>query len=43
MKIVCSKNKLLKAMQMIQPIVLSKITLPVLANFLIEAKKKKIK
>jgi DNA polymerase-3 subunit beta len=40
MKIVCSKNELLKAMQMIQPIVSSKITLPVLANFLVEAKKK---
>ena len=43
MKIVCPKNELLKAMQMIQPIVSSKITLPVLANFLIEAKKKENK
>lgn len=43
MKIVCSKNELLKAMQMIQPIVSSKITLPVLANFLIEANKKENK
>ena len=43
MKIVCSKNELLKAMQMIQPIVSSKITLPVLANFLIETKKKENK
>lgn len=43
MKIVCVKSELLKAMQMIQPIVSSKITLPVLANFLIEAKKKENK
>ena len=43
MKIVCAKSELLKAMQMIQPIVSSKITLPVLANFLVEAKKKENK
>lgn len=43
MKIVCSKNELLKAMQIIQPVVSSKMTLPVLANFLIETKKKENK
>ena len=43
MKIVCSKNELFKAMQMIQPIVSSKITLPIITNFLIETKKEENK
>lgn len=37
MKIVCSRNELQKAMQIIQPIISSKVTLPVLSNFLFEA------
>ena len=36
MKVICSKDELIKGMQMVQPVVSNKVTLPVLSNFLFE-------
>ena len=43
MKVICSKDELIKGMQIVQPVIASKITLPVLSNFLFETEKDKIK
>ena len=40
---VCAKDELMKGMQIVQPVIASKITLPVLSNFLFETEKDKIK
>lgn len=43
MKVICAKDELLKGMQIVQPVIASKITLPVLSNFLFETENQKIK
>ena len=43
MKVICAKDELIKGMQIVQPIISSKITLPVLSNFLFETEQDKIK
>lgn len=43
MKVICAKDELIKGMQIVQPIIASKITLPVLSNFLFETEENKIK
>ncbi|MDR2772797.1 MAG: DNA polymerase III subunit beta [Elusimicrobiota bacterium] len=43
MKVLCEKDELIKGMQTIIPVTSNKTTLPVLSNFLFEAKDKKIK
>jgi DNA polymerase-3 subunit beta len=43
MKVICSKDELLKGMQLVQPVITSKATLPVLSNFLFETDGQKIK
>ncbi len=43
MKVICAKDELIKGMQIVQPVISSKITLPVLSNFLFETEQDKIK
>lgn len=43
MKVICAKDELIRGMQIVQPVIASKITLPVLSNFLFETEKDKIK
>ncbi len=43
MKVICAKDELIKGMQIVQPVIASKITLPVLSNFLFETEENKIK
>jgi len=43
MKVICSKDELIKGMQMVQPVVSNKVTLPVLSNFLFETEGNKVK
>ena len=38
MKVICAKDELIKGMQIVQPVISSKITLPVLSNFLLKNK-----
>ena len=40
MKVICSKDELIKGMQIVQPLIASKTTLPVLSNFLFETEEK---
>ncbi len=43
MKVICSKDELIKGMQLVQPVITSKATLPVLSNFLFETDGQKVK
>lgn len=43
MKVICSKDELIKGMQIVQPLIASKTTLPVLSNFLFETEKQRVK
>ncbi|MDD2524051.1 MAG: DNA polymerase III subunit beta [Endomicrobiia bacterium] len=43
MRVICAKDELLRGMQIIQPVIASKITLPVLSNFLFETDGQRIK
>lgn len=43
MKVICAKDELIKGMQIVSPVIASKITLPVLSNFLFETEDNKIK